>query len=388
MKHISLAILAFFLVLGSFSHSASAPPKPKTITLDTWGTATALYQQDTLAANGMMDKFREVKIRVIPRGGEIEGMILLQSRRSDISNYSSGPSLIQEGLEDFAKQEWGPQQIQTVNVNRHPGYMMAVRGDSDIYKLSDLKGKRVAWQPGAPARNQSTEAYLAFANLSWDNVVKVNVSNTNEAMRGVLNGITDVALINVSGSYMYEWASKPYGIRYLQAPLSDKEGWKRLRDVSPTYIPNIARKGAGISLEKPVEGYGAPPTWVALESTDESISYWVARMLREALPIYSQQNEWMQELWKPEDFWFCWENGVLPMHPGAVLYYKEIGEWNPMRQALQDERMNRQRQLKEAWDELLSEAAEKNFKPADFPNAWTEKRKQKGLAQAGELKSQ
>jgi TRAP-type uncharacterized transport system substrate-binding protein len=43
-----------------------------------------------------------------------------------------------------------------------------VTKESGIKTLKDLKGKRVSWILGNPSLNVKMEAYLAFANLTWD----------------------------------------------------------------------------------------------------------------------------------------------------------------------------------------------------------------------------
>jgi ABC-type nitrate/sulfonate/bicarbonate transport system substrate-binding protein len=50
---------------------------------------------------------------------------------------------------------------------------VATAKDANINTVADLKGKRVAWVRGSDALNIGVEAVLAFAGLTWDDVVKV-----------------------------------------------------------------------------------------------------------------------------------------------------------------------------------------------------------------------
>ncbi|UCG98623.1 MAG: ABC transporter substrate-binding protein, partial [Burkholderiales bacterium] len=59
--------------------------------------------------------------------------------------------------------------------------------DSGIKTAADLKGKRVAWVIGAPSLNQNITAILAFANLTWDDVKKVEFGGFGPAMDGIVN---------------------------------------------------------------------------------------------------------------------------------------------------------------------------------------------------------
>ena len=60
-------------------------------------------------------------------------------------------------------------------------------------EYKDLKGKRVAWVKGAPALNVNVTAYLAYAGLTWDDVVKVEFGGFGHSWAGMVNGQVDAA---------------------------------------------------------------------------------------------------------------------------------------------------------------------------------------------------
>ena len=53
------------------------------------------------------------------------------------------------------------------------GQAIAVTKSSGIETYEDLRGRRVAYIKGSPALNVNTEAYLAYAGLTWDDVEAV-----------------------------------------------------------------------------------------------------------------------------------------------------------------------------------------------------------------------
>ena len=69
----------------------------------------------------------------------------------------------------------------------------------------------------------------------------------------------------------------------------------------------------------------------------------------------------------------------LPMHDGAIKYYKEAGMWTPERAAKQKERLAHQAKLKKMWDAAMDEALAKKMKMRKFGAFWLKKRAEAGL---------
>ena len=64
-----------------------------------------------------------------------------------------------------------------------------VRDKSDIKQIADLKGKRMAWDYGGHAINQTWQnAMMETAGLKATDVVQVRVSNLNDGVRAVPEG--------------------------------------------------------------------------------------------------------------------------------------------------------------------------------------------------------
>ena len=69
----------------------------------------------------------------------------------------------------------------------------------------------------------------------------------------------------------------------------------------------------------------------------------------------------------------------LPLHKGAIRYYKEIGMWNAEREAKNQARLAHQAKLKKVWDAAFSEALEKKMKMRKFNDFWIKKRAEAGF---------
>jgi hypothetical protein len=70
------------------------------------------------------------------------------------------------------------------------------------------------------------------------------------------------------------------------------------------------------------------------------------------------------------------EDFYLPSHPGAIQYWKEAGIWTDKAQANQDQQMQRQMVLKQAWDAHTASPGD------DFDKGWMAARA-KALTDAG-----
>ena len=73
-----------------------------------------------------------------------------------------------------------------------------MRDKSDIKQIADLKGKRVAWDYGGHAINQTWQyAVMEVGGLKPADVQQVRVSNLNDGVRAVPEGKVDAAFTAV-----------------------------------------------------------------------------------------------------------------------------------------------------------------------------------------------
>ena len=373
------ASICLVLVLGmsSMGICAGAPPKPATIILGTHEIGTGGHRLMALVIESLVKKYPEIKWRAIPSGVDLARTMMPRTKET-VTTIHAGTAtwMIQEGMYTFANLEWGPQAIRNVYYPEHVGLGFAVRGDSDIKTGYDLKGKRVAIYPGSPGPTLLNESELAFFGLTWKDVIPVKTSSPGEGYRNVRDGHIDTAFINSASSVAIEMASMPSGIRWLDMPAGDKEGWKRVQELAPPHVPKKKTKGPGISEEDPAEiiTYGYPII-MAYDKSDEASVYWITRALIETRSDWEGKHASLKEDWTFEKHWGLFDGGISPMHRGAVRYYKEIGVWTPEREKMNQERIQYQKKLRAYWDEVVQEAGEKKIKAKAFPDYWMEKYK-------------
>jgi len=370
--------LVFVLVIMP-SMGVCAPPKPATIILGTHDLGTGGYRLLALITESLVSKYPGIKWRSIPSGVDLARTMMPRTGETATTIHTAGSVwLIQEGLSDYAEIEWGPQPIREVYLPEHVGQGFCVKGNSPIKTGYDLKGKTVATYPGSPYPTLINESILAFFNLTWKDVKPVKMSSPPEGYRAIKDGHIDTAFMNAASSIAVEMASMPSGIRWINMPASDKEGWKRVREVVPVHMPKKKTVGPGISKEHPIEIMTvAYPEIIAYDKTDEATIYWITRALIETRSSWEVKHASLKKDWTMEKHWSLWEGGITPMHDGAIEYYKEIGEWTPEREKLNQERIQHQKDLRAYWDDMVDLAQKEKIKSKAFPDFWEKKYKER-----------
>ena len=218
--------------------------------------------------------------------------------------------------------------------------------DSGIKTVADVKGKRVAWVIGAPSLNQNITAILAFANLGWKDVQRVEFGGFGAAMDGIVNNQVDVAFSSSISGKAYAIAKSPRGLVYPIISHKDKEGWKRLNAIAPFFMPFMGTEGADLSKDHPAESSTYPyPILMTYASQKADLVYNMTKAMVDSFDLYKASAPGNGG-WAVDRQNFAW---VIPFHEGAIKYWKEKGLWKPEHQAHNDMLIKRQQVLQKAW---------------------------------------
>lgn len=372
IKPVSLlgAALGALVALGG-AGLAEAQRMPRTVVWTAYDVGSAGYSQAASIGHVMAQR-EGITMRVIPGGNDIARQSPMAIGRAHFGALGIASFLSQEAVMEFAAPEWGPQPIQILGsawANFNTG-AASCAGDAGIKKVSDMRGKRIAWVVGAPALNLNMTGYLAGGGLTWDDVVKVEFPSWGASGRAVREGQADCYIASTNSGGVYELASSPrrYQPAHMPRPEEDPAAWQRMRALTPYFEFNVATIGAEpVSPQTPHVGatYGYPIV-SAYASQPEEVVYQQTRMLYELLPHYKDAFPG-NEGFALENQRFQW---VIPFHPGAVRYFKEKGVWTDAHERHNQQLYRRQQLLAEAWDKALAERDAKNIKIADFPALW------------------
>jgi TRAP transporter TAXI family solute receptor len=342
---------------------------PSTLAWTAYDVGSGGYNQAVAIGNVLKNKIG-VNLRVLPGKNDVSRTVPLRENKVEFAaNGVGGAYLAQEGVYEFGAKEWGPQPIRALLLNNSDALLTIVTAkDAGIKTMADLKGKRVAWVVGAPSLNQNITALLAFGNLTWADVQKVEFGGFGAAMTGIVNNQVDAAFASTISGNAYQIASSPRGIQYPTVPHSDKAGWARLKKVAPFFVPFMGTEGAEMSKDKPIEAATYPyPVLMSYANAPEDLVYNMTKAMVLFFPDYKDgapgNNGW--DLKRQVYDW------VVPFHNGTIRYFKEIGVWTPAYQAHNDGLIRRQQVMMAAWKDV---GAQKHTDDKAFEAAWMKAR--------------
>lgn len=202
---------------------------------------------------------------------------------------------------------------------------LVVRDNSDIKQVSDLKGKRMAWDFGGHAINQTWQsAMMEMGGVKGSDVEQVRFSNLNDAVRAVAEGKVDASIVAL-GIGLVEEVNAMEPVRFLSLPNTEAAN-----KILAPYGASIVKAGpmTGVKGETYVVGY--PLHLVTSSKVSENTVYTIVKAwwdnldeLKTLHPIFKRWNKETQVL----------PNFTVPYHPGAIKFYKEVGVWTPQHDA-------------------------------------------------------
>ena len=363
----SLRNLAFIplLFIPVSSLAAEDIQFPKTIAWSAYQTGTGGYSQ-AVAIGNILQRQYGTNLRVIPGRNDVSRLATLRAGRGHYSAGGSEAIYAQEGILNFASKIWGPQSIRALmsNYSDSCSYTMVTATDANIRSISDVKGKRVTFVQGAPSLNNAMAALLSYANLTWDDVERVEVGGYNASADAVVNNRADVVGGACNSPPFLRLEASPRGLTFPPFPHDDEEAILRVRERLPWYVPHIAIEGPTISPEGIQVFTSAYPLLVGLDTSDALLAYSTVRVMHENYETY-KNNAPGASGWRMDRQKF--EQAFVPFHPGAIRYYKEIGAWTPEAEANNQKNLHRQSVLKIAWDAFFPTAPEDYV---EFEQAW------------------
>jgi len=204
--------------------------------------------------------------------------------------------------------------------------------ESPIETVADLKGKRIpADYPGTPIVKLSSTAALATAGLTYNDIVKVPVSDLQSGAQAFMEGRTDAGWHSVGSPAVEEANARRGGVKFISV-ISTPEGAKKMADVYPGSYPSVLKAGAATGVVKDTSLLTNDIYLVASKDFSDQAAYEVVKALweynQELGAAYPALKEWRPERMVSKD-------AFIPFHPGAVKFFKEKQLWNKEMEALQ-----------------------------------------------------
>ncbi len=348
---VAAAISSTALIGGATLASAQdeTPELPRQMAWTAYNVGTTGYNQAVAIGAMLRDRYN-ITLRVIPGQNDVSRLLPLNNGRVQFSANGVATYFAQEGVFQFADQQWGPQPLRMLMASSgDSNQSVAATARSGITTFEELRGGRVPYVRGAPALNISMEALMACGGITWEDVQRVDYPGYDAMWEGAINGEVDVAFGTTVSGPARRLEASPRGIVWLPTPHDDADCWQRIRAVGPYFTPKMATRGPGISDDNPQEGADYPyPMLITLAGQENSMAYWMVRVINENYDRFKDADPGAIG-WALDRQVFDW---VVPYHEGAVQYWKEVGVWTEEHDAHNQRLIQRQEVLAAAWDEL------------------------------------
>ena len=198
---------------------------------------------------------------------------------------------------------------------------LVAREDSPINSVNDFKGRRIA--AGAPGSSISMvviPGILKAYGLSYDDVNKyfLNMKETTDALSDKTVDI-GVYFAGIPAAGVSELATS----RNIKLISIDQEAMTRILKNFPFLHSGVIKSGTYKNVNKDINVIGVRTAILTSSEVPEDTIYQILKA------VHSHQDEWKQihpgaEEFKPEVLAREYA-GIMPLHPGAEKYLKEIG---------------------------------------------------------------
>jgi len=336
---------------------------------DLRASTSPLTTQNTIqlmAVGPEFERIANVKLRAVPTDTLFASFMGLKNNVTDFWCIHMGSAYRAiYGVEEYCFAEMGPQPLRIAWKGPPVRFSMAVKGDSDIKTIADLRGKRVGIYAGGDGY---VGACLAFAGLTIQDVKKVPATGYMGAIEMLQRNQVDSAFAGPGDCK--EVALSPGGVRFLPIPFSDKEGWKRLQKVYPALLQYKMPADYPLKEAQGVELVGFAFAQHTLATEEPTTGYAIAKVFAEGYDSYKDKHAELK-FWTLETCLNCLDV-PWPFDEGAIKYFKEKGLWTKAHENWQQEKVRLEKARKDAWPQALKEAQAKGMKTTIDNPQWQE----------------
>ena len=205
--------------------------------------------------------------------------------------------------------------------NLYPQLFQVVATKSaNVNSFMDLKGKRLVTQSKGNTGEALTAMILDMNGMSYKDLARANFqASYTDAVSMMKDGHVDVFTLGTTApaSSVMDLANS----REVNLVPVDDATMKKMRDVNPAYNKIMIKAGTypGQTTDVPVIGYYTHVI-VSCELPENTV-YQMTKVMAENIPSMIAVSRAMEGL---DAKTMASEMG-LPMHPGALKYYKEVG---------------------------------------------------------------
>lgn len=324
MKKTIAITLMIFMTLAIFTgcQGQEASNKKQFVTLVTGGTGGTYYPVGTIFTTLWNEKLGEsgVQASVQSSGGSVENLSMLKDGEAQFGIAMANLTLFAyNGEERFKDNKF--EDVRFVTALWPDVTQFVVTEDSDINSISDIKGKRFSVGSAGSGTEYSTKLILeTIGGLKYEDFTPeyLGYSEASSAMQN-----SQVDGMNAEGglptSAVSEITASKTKVKLLGFSDSDYE---KLHAVAPYYGQFTVPKGIYTGVDEDVKTVGVKSTLICHANLDEELVYELTKTLYENYESIVGSHKALEFMGIDEAI-----KGLppVPLHPGAVKYYKEKG---------------------------------------------------------------
>src|SRR3954464_12561058 len=307
-----------FGVAAAVALAASAPGAhaQSFINILTGGTSGVYYPLGVAIGKIYSGKIPNVKTQVQATKASVENLVLLQQGRGEIA-FTLGDSLkaAWEGDEEAGFKS-KLTKLRTIGAI-YPNYIQIVAtADSGIKTLADLKGKSLSVGAPKSGTELNSRAILAAAGLSYKALGKVEYLPFAESVDLMKNRQLNATLQSAGlGVASLKDLSTSTEITVVSVP-------KQVVDkIGPPFVSVMIPANTYTGQDKDVPTAAVVNYLVTSSAVSEDVAYQMTRLIFESLPELPHAPAARKEI-KLEN---AATGSPVPLHPGAIRFYKEKG---------------------------------------------------------------
>jgi uncharacterized protein len=304
----AVATAAIFFAPGAHAQSF--------INILTGGTSGVYYPLGVAIGKIYSDKIPNVKTQVQATKASVENLILLQQGRGELA-FTLGDSLkaAWEGDEEAGFKS-KLDRLRTIGAI-YPNYIQIVAtSDSGIKTLADLKGKSLSVGAPKSGTELNSRAILSAAGMTYKNMGKVEYLPFAESVDLMKNRQLNATLQSAGlGVASLKDLSTSTEITVVSVPkaIVDKIG--------PPFVPAMIPANTYTGQDKDVPTAAVVNYLVTSSAVSDDLGYQMTRLIFESLPELVTAHAAGKEI-KLET---AATGSPVPLHPGAIRYYREKG---------------------------------------------------------------
>ena len=296
--------------------SAPVAQAQQFINVLTGGTSGVYYPLGVAIGKIYGDKIPDVKTQVQATKASVENLVLLQQGRGEIA-FTLGDSL-KAAWEGDAEAGFKNKldKLRTIGAI-YPNYIQIVAtAESGIKTLADLKGKSLSVGAPKSGTELNSRAILAAAGMSYKDLGKVEYLPFAESVDLMKNRQLNATLQSAGlGVASLKDLSTSSEITVVAVPKETVD------KIGPPFVSVIIPANTYTGQDKDVPTAAVVNYLVTSSAVSDDLAYQMTKLVYESLPELANAHAAGKEI----KFATAATGSPVPLHPGAIRYYKEKG---------------------------------------------------------------